>query len=48
MIMMESTLSFARTRAERDQSDDPRPCIGERYATGRRTSTPCARLRGRS
>src|SRR5882724_6410576 len=28
-----STLSFARTRGERDQSDDPRPSIGERYAS---------------
>ena len=28
---MGSTLSFARTRAERDQSDDPPSSIGERY-----------------
>jgi hypothetical protein len=31
MQMMGSTLPFARTRAERERSGDPRPCIEERY-----------------
>lgn len=33
MQMMGSTLAFARTRAERDQSGDPRLSIAERYAS---------------
>ena len=31
MSMMGSTLPFARTRAERESSADPRPSIEERY-----------------
>jgi hypothetical protein len=33
MQMMGSTLPFARTRAERERTGDPRPSIGERYPT---------------
>jgi hypothetical protein len=33
MQMMGSTLPFARTRAERDRSHDPRPSIEERYGS---------------
>ncbi|MGZ8265342.1 MAG: alpha/beta hydrolase domain-containing protein, partial [Burkholderiales bacterium] len=33
MLMMGSTLPFARTREERDRSGDPRPSVAERYAS---------------
>jgi hypothetical protein len=33
MAMMGSTLPFARTRAERDKSGDPRKSIEERYGS---------------
>jgi hypothetical protein len=33
MQMMGSTISFARTRAEREKNGDPRPSIAERYAS---------------
>lgn len=33
MLMMGSTLPFARTREERERSGDPRPSIAERYSS---------------
>jgi hypothetical protein len=33
MLMMGSTLPFARTPAERERTGDPRPSIAERYAS---------------
>ena len=43
LVFAGATLPFARTRAEREATGDPRPSIEERYASRERVSRPRAR-----